>query len=79
MPAGLGVTRVITDLGIMSREKPDDELCLTSIHPGVDVETVRKATGWDLRVSEQLAVTARPTPAELNILRGLDLDRVYLR
>lgn len=79
MPSGRGVTRVITDLGIMSREPPDEELRLTSIHPGVQVEEVRRATGWDLQIAADLVTTPEPTESELAILRELDHDRVYLR
>lgn len=79
MPSGRGVTRVITDLGIMTRDGQDDELTLTSIHQGVSVEQVRAATGWDLAVAERLTVSAPPTELELRLLRDLDPARVYLR
>jgi hypothetical protein len=32
---------------------------------------VRGATGWDLRVAGEVAVTPAPTPAELDALRSL--------
>jgi glutaconate CoA-transferase subunit B len=80
MPAGLGVTTVITDLGIMTRRGIDEELVLTAVHPGVEVDEVRAATGWDLQVSENLATTVPPTGQELALLRKvLDPERVYLR
>lgn len=80
MPAGLGVTAVITDLGIMTRRRIDEELVLTAVHPGVNVDEVRDATGWNLRVSENLITTAPPTGRELTLLRDvLDPERVYLR
>lgn len=67
---GRGPRRIITDLGIL---QPDEhgELVLTAIHPGVDVEQVRAATGWDLRVSDDLRTTPEPTAAELSVLRHL--------
>ena len=65
-----GGTAVITDLGVL--EAGDDgELVLTAVHPGVSVEEVRAATGWDLRVAGDVAVTAEPTPAELEALRSM--------
>lgn len=65
-----GRTAVITDLGVL--EAGDDgELVLTAVHPGVSVEEVRAATGWDLRVAGDVAVTADPTPAELEALRSM--------
>lgn len=61
---------VITDLGVLA---PDDdgELVLTQIHPGVEVDAVREATGWDLRVADDLAVTEPPTDAERRALEEL--------
>lgn len=78
-PHGKGVTRVITDLGIMTRRHAADELTLTSIHPGVDVDEVRAATGWDLQIAEDLQITEKPDPDALQILRELDPARIYLR
>ena len=45
---------------------------LTSVHPGVDVDQAREATGWDLRVADELGVTPPPTEAELTALRALE-------
>ncbi|TMZ39924.1 CoA-transferase subunit beta, partial [Klebsiella pneumoniae] len=39
--------------------------------PGVDVEQVREATGWQLRVSPELSTTEPPTEQELTVLRAL--------
>jgi glutaconate CoA-transferase subunit B len=61
---------VITDLGVL-RPGEDGELELTALHPGVEVEQVRDATGWPLRVREPLAVTETPTERELEELRRL--------
>jgi glutaconate CoA-transferase subunit B len=63
--------RVITDLGVLEPDPATGELVLTAVHPGVDVDTVRRATGWDLRVAHRLAVTAPPSDAELAGLRAL--------
>lgn len=61
---------VITDLGVL--EPGDDgELVLTQIHPGVELDAVRDATGWELRVAENLTTTDPPTDAELAALQEL--------
>jgi glutaconate CoA-transferase, subunit B len=60
---------VVTDLGILEPE--DGELTLTRVHPGVEPEQACRATGWDLRVAEDVAATEPPTEAELAALRGL--------
>jgi glutaconate CoA-transferase subunit B len=44
---------------------------LIAIHPGVDVDQVSAATGWELQVAEEVAITGPPTIEELGILRDL--------
>src|SRR5690606_13141217 len=61
-PLGKGVTRVITDLGILARSGVGEELQLVAVHPGVTVEQVEEATGWDLRVAPELATIDPPSP-----------------
>jgi glutaconate CoA-transferase subunit B len=60
---------VVTDLGILERR--DGELTLVSIHPGVNVEDVRAATGWELRVAYDVGETEAPSDDELTALRAL--------
>ena len=68
---GAGPTVVITDYGVMRPDPETKELTLTALHPGATVEGAREATGWDLRVSEDLGETAAPTGEELAALREL--------
>ncbi len=68
---GKGPTAVITDLGILTPDPVTRELTLTSLHPGITVEQVRAATGWDLRIANDLAATVPPTEVELTALRAL--------
>ncbi len=68
---GKGPVAVITDLCIMTPDPVTKELTLTSVHPGVKVEDVVAATGWKLRVAEQVASTPLPTETELTVLRDL--------
>jgi glutaconate CoA-transferase subunit B len=62
---------VITDLGVLRAAPGDRELVLTAVHPGVAVEDVRAATGWDLTVAGEVERTAPPTEQELAVLREL--------
>jgi glutaconate CoA-transferase, subunit B len=64
------VRLVVSDLGTLEPGE-DDELTLTAVHPGIDPETAREATGWDLRVADDLAVTSPPSDPELVALRAL--------
>ena len=68
---GRGPTTVITDLAILRSDPATNELVLTSVHPGVSAEQVRNATGWDLRVAANIAITAAPSEHELAVLRDL--------
>jgi glutaconate CoA-transferase, subunit B len=70
--AGGSVSTVVTDLGILKPRGEERELTLTSVHPGVDADQAREVTGWDLRVADDLDVTAAPTDAELKALRALE-------
>ena len=60
---------VITDLGVLRRR---DELVLEALHPGVTLEQAREATGWDLKVADDLETTDPPTADELAALRELN-------
>jgi glutaconate CoA-transferase subunit B len=76
--SGRGVSRLITPLGVLTRD--DDELVLRSVNPGVDVAQVRSATGWPLKVADDVSDAEPPTAEELRLLREvLDPGRIYLR
>jgi glutaconate CoA-transferase, subunit B len=68
---GAGPVAVITDLGILRPDPESRELTLVALHPGASVEVAREATGWELRVAEDLDTTEPPTDDELRILRDL--------
>lgn len=68
---GRGPTAVITDLGVLRPDPDSKELTLTSVHPGVRVDQVHEATGWDLKVAADVSETAAPSADELATLRAL--------
>jgi glutaconate CoA-transferase subunit B len=68
---GGSVSAVVTDLGILEPRGEDRELTLISVHPGVEVEQVRAATGWELAVAREPTLTPPPSEAELTELRAL--------
>jgi glutaconate CoA-transferase, subunit B len=72
---GAGPSMVITDLGILAPDPRTCELTLTHLHPGVTVERVRAATGWDLAVAPALRDTPPPTADELAALRILEATK----
>jgi len=69
---GKGPTNVITDLGILRPDPESRELTLVSLHPGATVEQAVEATGWRLKVADDLATTEPPTADELAVLRDLE-------
>ena len=68
---GRGPTGVVTDLGVLEPDAGSCELTLTQIHPGAQLDQVREATGWDLRIADDLKRTPPPTDKELAALREL--------
>jgi glutaconate CoA-transferase subunit B len=68
---GRGPVLVITDLGMLRPDPQTCELTLTTVHPGIDVDDVRAATGWQLRVADDLETSEPPTTEELTVLRDL--------
>jgi glutaconate CoA-transferase subunit B len=68
---GSGPTVVITDLGVLRPDPRSRELTMTQLHPGVSIEQAREATGWELRVSDEIAASPAPSERELEILRRL--------
>jgi glutaconate CoA-transferase subunit B len=77
--SGAGPTAVITDLGVLRPDPETKELTLVALHPGTAVEEARQATGWELRVAEDLDTTEPPTAEELYILRDLRARTVAAR
>jgi glutaconate CoA-transferase subunit B len=61
---------VVTDLGVL--EPRDGERELVSVHPESSVDDVLAATGWELRVADDVRVTDPPTQQELSALRQLE-------
>jgi glutaconate CoA-transferase subunit B len=68
---GAGPTVIVTDLGILRPDPETRELTLVALHPGATVEQAKEATGWDLRVDDELENTDPPTEEELRVLREL--------
>jgi acyl CoA:acetate/3-ketoacid CoA transferase beta subunit len=73
--AGAGATRfhhvhrVVSNLGVFDFETPGRAMRLRSVHPGVTVEEVRAATGFELVVPDDVPQSRTPTAEELELLR----------
>jgi glutaconate CoA-transferase subunit B len=73
------VSRVITNLAILGFDDETRAMRVDALHPGVSVDQVQEATGFELLVPAQVPTTEPPTEADLAELRNLDPDRRYLR
>src|SRR5438876_5623527 len=65
LPPDTGPYRVVTDLAVMGYHPENKRMQVLTLHPGVNLEQVRAATGFELEVAESIGVTARPSDAEL--------------
>jgi acyl CoA:acetate/3-ketoacid CoA transferase beta subunit len=63
------VRRVVSNLGVFDFETPDRRMRLRSVHPGVDVDDVLGATGFELVVPADVPMSRLPTPEELRLIR----------
>jgi acyl CoA:acetate/3-ketoacid CoA transferase beta subunit len=59
---------VVTDLAVLDFATPDRTMRLRSVHPGVDVDAVVAATGFDLTIPDTVTETRSPTAAELRLI-----------
>ena len=82
--AGSGATRfhdvrlVVSNLGAFDFDTPDHRMRLRSYHPGVTVDDIVAATGFELVVPDDVVETRLPTPEELDAIRVM-LDPGSLR
>ena len=72
------IHRIVTDLGVFDVGGPNDTVRLLSTHPGVTVEDVRAASGFEVYVDPAVTTTREPGPGELMLIREV-LDPKGLR
>lgn len=72
------IHRIVSNLAVFDVTGADDTLRLLSVHPGVSVEEVREATGFELDVPSDVPITREPTMEEQVIIREV-LDPKGLR
>jgi len=71
IPKG-GPRKVVTNLCVMDFEPQSKAMRLVSVHPGVTVDVVKEATGFELVVPGSVEETAPPTAEELEFMRRID-------
>jgi glutaconate CoA-transferase subunit B len=76
---GHRVAKVITDKGVLERDRDSGELVLAGLYPGIEAGAVQGAVGWPLRARPRLERLEPPTSIELQVLREvLDPEQLYL-
>jgi acyl CoA:acetate/3-ketoacid CoA transferase beta subunit len=65
------IRRVVSNLAVMDFETPDHSMRLRSVHPGVTVDEVVAATGFDLLVPDEVPESRLPTDDELHFIRDV--------
>jgi hypothetical protein len=61
--------RVVSNLASFDWDPGSRRLRLLSVHPGVRVDDVVKATGFDLVIPDEVPTTREPTREELTLIR----------
>lgn len=70
---------VVTDLAVMSIDKPTGKLKVSKLMPGVTLERVKENTGFPLEAFANLGKVDPPTAEEITILRrDVDPTREYI-
>jgi len=69
---------VVSNLGVFDFETPERVMRVRSVHPGVSLDEVRSATGFELAAADEVPVSRSPDPQELHLLREV-LDPSGLR
>ncbi|HEX8779815.1 MAG TPA: CoA-transferase [Nocardioides sp.] len=74
------IHRIVSNLGVFDVKGADDTMRLVSVHPGVTVDEVQNATGFELALPEggQVPTTREPSADELAVIRDV-LDPKGLR
>jgi acyl CoA:acetate/3-ketoacid CoA transferase beta subunit len=64
--------RVVTNLAVLDFGGPDHRMRLLSVHPGVTVDDVVTATGFELALADDVDETRPPSPEESEVIARLD-------
>jgi acyl CoA:acetate/3-ketoacid CoA transferase beta subunit len=65
------IVRVVSNLGVLDFETPDHRMRLRSVHPGVTVDEVIAATGFELAIDGDVPESRVPTDQEVHLIRDV--------
>jgi glutaconate CoA-transferase subunit B len=75
---GGGPVLIVTDLCQMGFDDKTKKLKLLTVHPGITAQQVVENVSCDLIVEEPVPETEPPTYEELNLLRAIDPQGIYI-
>ena len=79
LPKGTGPAYVVSTLAVLDFEPDSRRMRLKATHPGVSVEDVVAATGFELIIPDQVEVNHPPSIEELRLLREeIDPEKLYI-
>lgn len=64
-----GPSCLLSPKGVFDFQTPDHRMRVRSIHPGVELDEVVAATGFELEIPDEVPTTPEPTAEQLSILR----------
>jgi glutaconate CoA-transferase subunit B len=76
---GGGPYAVITNLCTFKFDDATGEMTVVALHDGVTIEQVQENTPWLVKVADELKSTPPPKKEEIDTLRALDPQKIYLR
>lgn len=75
---GNGPSLVVTNLCQMDFDPDTKRIRLATVHPGVSVQQILENSGFDLMVPKNVQTTEPPTLEELELLREIDPNGIYI-
>jgi acyl CoA:acetate/3-ketoacid CoA transferase beta subunit len=63
------IKRVVSNLGVFDFDTPEQRMHIRSTHPGVSVDDIVEATGFEMIISDDIEETRLPTDEELHLIR----------
>ncbi len=72
LPIGSGPYRVITQMGVYGFDEDSKRMMLLATHPGVTLDDIRAASGFEILVADEVATTDPPPADVRKLMRELD-------
>ena len=73
-----GMYRVVTDLAVLAFDDETHAMKVAALHPGVTAEEVQDNTDFELVIDPHVPITKPPEAHELQVVRELDPQRIYI-